>query len=142
MDSLDYRPDVIGDVRDEPAEPPPPALPTLYPLGRRKAYYDELRALDARFGEALEAEARALKGERGITLDACLGLALRYRLKLAALVTLLEDRNVVAAGTYDRMKDANIRGEDGRYYRFAPMRLLADHIARKGLPAPAPGVEP
>lgn len=117
-------------------------LPTLRPLGRHKAYYDELRAIDAQVGDALEAEARALRGERGLSIRHMCGLALRYRLKFAALLTLLEDRNVVACGTYDRMKDCNIAAyADGTPGRFAPMRLLAEHVAAHGLPDAAPGCE-
>lgn len=120
-----------------------PTLPALRPTARHKAYYDELRTLQARHGAAILADVAAIKAERGsLKLGDALGLALRYRLKLAALFAILEDGRAVPVGTYDRLKESRFVGyADGTEGRFAPMRLLAEHIAAHGLPAPAPGCE-
>lgn len=118
------------------------ALPALRPVGRHKAYYDELKAISAQVGPALIAEVAAIRADRKLCLGDCLHLALRYRLKLAALFAILEDANQIPTGTYDRLKDSNIRGyADGTMGPFAPRRLLTEYVAGAGLPEPAPGYD-
>lgn len=116
-------------------------IPPLRPLSRGSEYYIELREFAAQHGDALRSEVEALKAERKTTLRYFIPLALRYRLKLAALFVLMEDYNLVAAGTYNRLKDSRITYADGTTKAFAPMRLLAEHIVAHGLPDAAPGCE-
>jgi hypothetical protein len=115
-------------------------LPLLRPTGRGKGYFSGLRAIDAQIGAALREEALGHKVGTGLTLGTCARLALRYRLKMAALFTLLEDANIIPAGSYDNLRRSNMRYGDG-YARFAPLRLFAEYIARNGLPEAAPGCE-
>lgn len=118
-------------------------IPPLRPQGRHKAYYDELKAFAAdERGQALKAEAETIKASEGFRLRTLLPLALRYRLKFAALIALLEDWHLLACGTYDRMQHSKVLAPDGvTYRRFAPMLLFAEYIEAHGLPDAAPGCE-
>jgi hypothetical protein len=86
-------------------------LPELHPLGRGKVYYDELRRLAVEDGIAITADVDRMKQQNGGALtikDACT-LALRYRLRLAALFSILEDFCLVPCGVYDSLKERGLK---------------------------------
>lgn len=93
-------------------------FPQLYPLGRGKAYYDELRALAVEEGMAISADVETMKRENGgkLTLRNACALALKYRLRLAALFDILVDLDLVSCGAYDGLKDRGLK----------PMAMLAE----------------
>lgn len=117
-------------------------LPPLRPLSHHMAYVHELRAIMRAIEEPLRIDmARAQIPDNKVTVAKIAYLALKYRLKLGAMFEILEEFDLLACGTHDRVKRSRMTYSDGSEGRFAPMRIFREVIAQHGLPDAAPGCE-
>lgn len=97
-------------------------LPRLRPIGRHKAYYDELRQIFEQEGEAIQSsvELEKVLNDGKLSIVSACRIALKHELRLSALFNFIEDRCGVPSGTYDRLKERGLK----------PMILLREEWER------------
>jgi hypothetical protein len=86
-------------------------LPQLRPYARQgKPYVAELKAIykEVRYDLKHDYETTLYRNGRVVLAD-CLQLALKYQLQPHALFEYLEDMNLLPCGTYERLKQRDLR---------------------------------